>query len=203
MPIYISSECLGFTFISLFKFTQISFAFVELKNKSKVLCWVFPLGIFSSQGVLLRLATFLLADRLQHTAQIWLLPKGFGRPWVWVPHTLLLLKYSKFVCRWCYSEPFLMRKKCTGSWKHISRNFFPSTRTSSSHLQSLSGILSISVVLAKSPLHWEIVTHFTGEQTQCCTNFVYWASDMTRYKSATKVQMKCDMSKTHGGASII
>ena len=24
---------------------------------------------------------------------------------------------------------------------------------------------------------------------------------MTRYKSATKVQMKCDMSKTHGGAS--
>ena len=42
--------------------------------------------------------------------QIWLLPEGFGRPWVWVPHTLLLLKYSKFVCRWCYSEPFLMRK---------------------------------------------------------------------------------------------
>ena len=83
-------------------------------------------------------------------------------------------------------------KKCTGSWIHISRNFFPSTRTSSSHLQSLSGILSISVVLAKSPLHWEIVTHFTGEQTQCCTNFEYWASDMTRYKSATKVQMKCD-----------
>ena len=68
MPIYISSECLGFTFISLFKFTQISFAFVELKNKSKVLCWVLPLGIFSSQGVLLRLATFLLADQLQHTA---------------------------------------------------------------------------------------------------------------------------------------
>ena len=67
MPIYISSECLGFMFISLFKFTQISFPFVELKNKSKVLCWVLPLGIFSSQRVLLRLATFLLADQLQHT----------------------------------------------------------------------------------------------------------------------------------------
>ena len=90
-------------------------------------------------------------------------------------------------------------KKCTGSWIHISRNFFPSTRTSSSHLQSLSGILSISVVLAKSPLHWEIVTHFTGEQTHWCTNFEYWASDMTRYKSTTKVKMKCVMSE----ASII
>ena len=43
--------------------------------------------------------------------QIWLLPKGFGRPWVWVPHTLLILKYSKFVCRWCYPELFLLRKK--------------------------------------------------------------------------------------------
>ena len=50
MPIYISSECLGFTFISLFKFTQISFAFVELKNKSKVLCWVFPLGYSAPKG---------------------------------------------------------------------------------------------------------------------------------------------------------
>ena len=201
MPIYISSECLGFMFISLFKFTQISFAFVESKNKSKVLCWVLPLGIFSSQRVLLRLATFLLADQLQHTHTAH--QNKFDCFRVWVPHTHLLLKYSKFVCRWCYSEPFLMRKKCTGSWIHISRNFFPSTRTSSSHLQSLSGILSISVVLAKSPLHWEIVTHFTGEQTHWCMNFEYWASDMTRYKSTTKVQKKCDMRKTHGVASII
>ena len=199
MPNYISSECLGFTFISLFKFTQISFAFVELKNKSKVLCWVLPLGIFSSQRVLLRLATFLLADQLQHTHTAHqnkfdcFRKVSEGLEFGSLIHFYYWNTVSLSVVD-AIQNHFLWGKKCTGSWIHISRNFFPSTRTSSSHLQSLSGILSISVVLAKSPLHWEIVTHFTREQTRCCMNFEYWASDMTRYKSTTKVQMKCVMS---------